>query len=101
MLKPKIKVNNKLRGSWGETKTTPGKRAVIQINVKKHKTDKFKKRYDLKTALADTIHHELMHAQHPKMHEKTVYKKTAKTMKFISKEKVNKLVAKLKQGKFE
>lgn len=96
MKKPIIKVNNRLKGDWGTTDTQKGKRAVIQINVKKHKQDPFKKRYTFKQALADTMTHELMHAKHPKMHERTVYKKTAKRMKNISKVDVEKLINKIK-----
>jgi len=95
MKKPIIKVNNRLKGDWGTTDTTPGKRPVIQINVKKHKADPFKKRYTLKQALADTMTHELMHAKHPRMTEKSVYKKTAKKMRSISKAEINKLVNKI------
>jgi len=65
--KKRIVVDNHLKGSFGETEITTGKPTVIKINVKKHKGDR--------AELADTIKHELMHAKHPKMHEKTVYKK--------------------------
>lgn len=68
--KPKVGVDNKMKGSYGETIIKKGQPPVIKINVKKHKGNR--------AELADTIKHELMHAKHPKMHEKTVYKKTGK-----------------------
>lgn len=43
----------------------------IEINVKAHRGDK--------RELASTIKHELMHVKHPKMTEKEIYKRTAKT----------------------
>lgn len=84
----KIGVDNKLKGSFGETIIEKGKPTVININVKKHKGDK--------AELADTIKHELMHAKHPKMHEKTVYKKVPKV---ISQSEQNKLISLLRMKK--
>jgi hypothetical protein len=98
--KPKIKVNNRLKGVFGQTITTPGKRAIVEINVKAHKNKVFKKSYTLKQSLADTVKHELDHALHPKKHEKTVYKDTVKFMKKASNKMVDKLVRQLKKGKF-
>ncbi len=83
--KPKMGVNNKLKGSYGETIISKGKPPVIKINVKKHKGDR--------KELADTIQHELMHAKHPKMHEKTVYKKTGKNISHAEQER---LISKLR-----
>lgn len=72
MQRKKIKVNNKLRDKlgtlYGETDTDTGK---IQINKKAHKGDK--------KELASTVKHEMLHAKHPKMLEKNVYKKSRKT----------------------
>ena len=65
----KIRVNNKIR-SYGQEDDRTGE---IQINVRKHKGDK--------KELADTIKHEVIHLHHPKMHEKTVYKKTKGEMR--------------------
>ena len=96
MKKPIIKVNNHLKGDWGTTDTPPGKRPLIQINLKKHKEDPFKKRYTYKQSVADTMVHELMHARHPRMTEKTVYKKTARKMRSVSKAEVEKLYNKIK-----
>lgn len=71
---------------YGETDT---KNKVIKINKKIHKTKPLhKRRYP---ELADSIYHEREHALHPKMHEKTVYKRTHKAMKTISKKESQKL----------
>lgn len=67
--KLKIKVDNKIR-AFGEEDDKTGQ---IKINVRKHKGDK--------AELADTIKHELIHLRSPKMHEKTVYKKTKGEMR--------------------
>lgn len=69
MLKRKIKINNHLK-AYGQEDDKTGQ---IEINVKKHKGNK--------AELADTIKHELLHQKHPKMHEKTVYKKTKGEMR--------------------
>lgn len=86
--KAKLGVNNKLKGSFGETTLEKGKAPIIHINVKKHKGNK--------AELADTIKHELMHAKHPNMHEKTVYKAMPKTM---STKEQNILILKLRMRK--
>lgn len=84
--KYKIGVNNKLKGALGQMDP---KTNVIEINVKKHKGDR--------AELASTIKHELMHVEHPKMTEKQVYKKTAKTK--IAPMEQDKLIAKLRNKK--
>lgn len=81
--KYKISVNNKLKGALGEMNPDTNE---IQINVKKHKGDK--------AELASTIKHELTHVKYPKMTEKEVYKRTAKTK--IPLQEQNQLLAKLK-----
>lgn len=58
----------------------------INLSHKKHKDKK---------ELASTIKHELMHIKHPKMWEKTVYKKTCK--KRITPSERVRLLAKLKK----
>lgn len=65
-------VRRKLKGSYGETDFIGNKAVRISVDVKKHKGDK--------KELADTIKHELMHAKHPKMQEKTVRKAMKKPM---------------------
>ncbi len=79
--KAKIVVNNHMR-AFGQTDT---KTKVVEINKKKHKGDK--------RELADTIKHELLHVKHPKMHEKTVYKKTKKEIPYAEQQR---LIAKLR-----
>lgn len=71
-MKYKISVNNKLKGSLGQMDPKTNK---IEINVRAHKR---RGRVD-KAELASTIKHEMMHVKHPKMTEKQVYKRTAKT----------------------
>ncbi len=85
--KSRMKVDNHLKGSYGETTISKNK-TVIKINVKKHKGNK--------AELADTIKHELLHAKHPKMHEKTVRKLTAAPM---SKGEQARLLLKFREGK--
>ncbi len=75
----KFKVNNKLRGAFGETDLNTG---TITINKKMHAAAKKNpKKYGLskkETTILNTIVHENMHVKHPKMHEKTVRKLTKK-----------------------
>ena len=89
-LKPIRKVNNHLKAVYGMTTTQNGKRPIIEINKKKHKTisnDKSLLKRD--RTLINTIVHEEMHAKHPKMHEKTVYKSTPRKVKNLTlKEKI-------------
>ena len=71
-------IDNKMK--WqGDTDT---EKKVIRINRKKSKK---------KSSVIDTITHEELHAKHPNMHEKTVYKKTKKLLKTMSAEKKHKL----------
>lgn len=86
--KAKISVDNKMKGSYGETDIQKGKKPVIRINVKKHKGNK--------SELADTIKHEMYHAKHPKATEKTTYKAMPKK---ISEAEQNRLIAKLRTKK--
>ena len=86
-MKAKIRIKNGLRDrigvKLGDSDTRTG---IIRINKKAHKKDK--------RELASTIKHELLHVKHPKMTEKNVYKKSAKTK--ISVGEQHKLLAKLK-----
>ena len=68
----KIVVNNKLRGDFGAMNPRTNK---VEVNLRAHK--KNGKIY--KAELASTIRHELLHVKHPKMTEKEVYKRSAKT----------------------
>ena len=81
--KYKRTVNNKLR-TQGETDTD---KHVIVVNKKKSKK---------KSSIIDTIVHEEMHAKHPRVHEKTVYKKTPKVVKKLSPKAKQKLYKRYK-----
>lgn len=65
----------------------------VEINVRAHRR---KGKVD-KAELASTIKHELMHVKHPKMTEKQVYKRTAKTK--IPYAEQQKLLSKLRNKK--
>ncbi len=82
----KIVINNKLRGDYGAMDPKTNK---IEVNVKAHKRDK--------AELASTVKHEMLHVAHPKMTEKQVYKRSAKTK--ISSEEQQKLLKKLRHKK--
>lgn len=86
--KYKIKINNKLKGDYGTEEN--GK---IEINLKAH----YKKGKLDRKELASTVKHEIMHAKHPKMTEKQVYKKTQKTKIPFSEQQ--KLISKLRNKK--
>lgn len=81
--KAKIVINNRLKGSFGAMNPKTNK---VEINVKSHKGDR--------AELASTIKHELLHVNKPKMTEKQVYKKSAKTK--IPEGEQLRLVAKLR-----
>lgn len=68
------KVDNKMRsmGMYDE------KTGIVKINKKMAKTANKHKRK--KREVLDTIQHETLHVQHPRMTEKTVYKKTPKLL---------------------
>ncbi len=61
------------------------KKKLIRINKSKSKK---------KSSVIDTIVHEEYHRKKPTMHEKTVYKKTKKTVKRLSPKTKRKLYAK-------
>ena len=86
--KGKIEVDNKIKGSYGETILKKGKPAVVKINVKKHKGNR--------AELADTIKHELYHVKHPNTKEKAVQKAMPKE---ISREEQDRLISKLRTKK--
>lgn len=81
--KAKITVNNRLKGTLGDMDPKTNR---IRINVRAHKGDR--------AELASTIKHELMHVRRPKLTEKQVYKRTAKTR--ISPAEQSRLIAKLR-----
>lgn len=78
-------MNNKLKGAYGQTSFYNDGSKKIEINKKRHKKIKSDTTIPKKSrTLVDTIVHEEMHAQHPKMHEKTVKKLTPKKVKKLS-----------------
>lgn len=89
MAKKSVKILNKKLGgrTLGKTEfNNKGKATKVTVDVKKHRGDK--------KELASTIKHELLHVKHPKMTEKEVYKKSAKTR--IKPKEERSLVSKLK-----
>lgn len=71
----KIKIDNKLKGAYGETDTT---KKVIKINKKLHKDKKYKRvkaNKDGTESLRNTIKHEKLHAKYPSLSEKAVRSK--------------------------
>ncbi len=92
--KPTITVNNKMKGAMGSINLNRQGKYVgkpkIEINLKAHKKNG---KLD-KSELASSIKHELTHAKHPKMPEKEVYKRTAKTK--ISPQEQTQLLSKLR-----
>lgn len=70
----KFKKDNKLRGAFGETDF---EKKTVRINKKMHKTARKTGKYDVPkkdSTLLNTIVHEKLHTQHPKMTEKSVRK---------------------------
>lgn len=85
------KVNNKLKGVFGQT-TYHERRATIEINKKRHKNKRALKEFPKKDrSMLNTIVHEELHAAHPKMHEKTVRKMARKRAARLSRKRKNKL----------
>lgn len=81
----KHKVNNKLRGAYGETDLD---KKVISVNKKKHKsmrTARITPNKDGTENMLTTMVHENIHASHPKMLEKTVRKLEKKAKKLSKK----------------
>lgn len=73
-----------MRGIFGETDDA---KRTISINKKLHKVKSgghLQKNADGTESLIGTIDHELIHAAHPKMHEKTVRKVAKKQVKRLS-----------------
>ena len=91
----KRKVNNKLRGAFGQTTYNEGGGAVIEINKKRHRDPRALKGFPKQDrSLINTIVHEELHANHPKMHEKTVRKMARKRVTGLSRKSKNKLYSK-------
>lgn len=91
----KLKTDNKMR-NYGDIDY---KKKIIRVNKKLSKKDPSHKRPVKKYAskypeVADSIYHELDHAQYPKKNEKQVYKDTSKAMKRMSSKQKAKLYKK-------
>lgn len=87
----KRRVNNKLRGAYGQTDF---EKRVIEVNKKAHK-DKKRARItpnkDGTESLIHTIVHEENHRKHPKKHERTVRREEKPMVKKLSKKQKKKL----------
>ncbi len=78
----KMKVDNKMRGAFGETDY---EEKTVRINKKRHKNKQALKEFAKKDqSLLNTIAHELKHVKHPKMTEKNVRKETRKDVHTMS-----------------
>lgn len=87
MPKYKYKVDNKMRGAYGEIDED---KHVIRINKKRHKSsrvERITKNKDGSESLLATIWHEEMHRKHPKMTEKDIRKGEKKVSSLSSKKK--------------
>lgn len=67
-----------------------------ETNLKKKEITINKPKAKAKGKLLETIYHETLHAKHPRMHEKTVYK-LEKRSKTLSRKEKSKLYAKINQ----
>lgn len=71
----KRKINNKLKGAFGQTTYNEDGSATVEVNKKRHKDPRALKTFPkADRPLINTMVHEELHAQHPKMHERTVRK---------------------------
>ena len=85
------KIDNKLRGAYGETDL---ERGVIRINKARHQNKKYKRinpNKDGSEKLYGTIYHEETHAKHPKLTEREVLKREKHFVKSGSKKQKAKL----------
>lgn len=82
-------VDNKMK-DYGETDE---KKKIVRIRKKPFKSKKWKK-----GEVLNTIVHEEMHVKHPKMKEKTVYKKTESKIKKMPRYFKNKQYAKYRKS---
>lgn len=92
-------VVGKVKGCYGETNTAT---KTVKINKAYHKSKgnhgpAVKKNKNGSANILDTEVHELMHKNHPKMHERTVRKKTPKKIKRMSKKAKEKVYEKFKK----
>lgn len=86
-------MDNKLSGVYGQTDLDTD---TITINKRAHtdsKRERINENPDGSESLIDTLVHETMHAQHPRMHERTVKKKTKDKLARMGKSERAKLYA--------
>lgn len=96
--KYKLSIDNGMRGIFGETDDA---KRTIKINKKLHAVKSgghLIKNKNGTEKLIGTITHELMHAQHPNMHERTVRKLSKKRLKTMSPKRKAKLYATVNRG---
>lgn len=94
----KLKIDNGMHGIFGETDS---RRRTIKINRKLHAVKSgghLIKNPNGTEKLIGTIAHEIMHAKHPNMHEKTVRKLSKKRVKTMSPRYKQKLYATARRG---
>ena len=95
MLKPKVVVDNKLRGAYAESDLDKG---TIRVNVKRH-FEKGYKRVNPTVGgdenLASTILHENLHFEHPNASESSVRKMEKSKFKKLSVARKKQLLATL------
>lgn len=92
----KYVVNNRMKGSYGFTDYN-NKRIVI--NKRRHKSAKAKRIHKLPNgneSLIDTLVHETIHKDHPRMTEKGVIKLARARLKRMSKSQKSKYYGKLR-----
>ena len=98
MKKWTYKKDNKLRGAYGETDY---KKKLVRINIKRHKKRKAGKIKDgiskKDATIINTLVHERLHVNHPKMHEDRIRKLTKFKLKRMSPKEKMKLYALLKR----
>lgn len=92
-----IIVSHKKTQKMGETHWNPALSKKKAVKVVIYKKAHYKKGKLDKAELASTVKHELLHVKNPKLTEKEVYKKTAKTK--ITPSEQTKLLAKLRTKK--
>lgn len=96
----KIKIDNRLRGAYGETDY---EKKIIRINKKRHKSTRHMRitpNKDGSEKLIATLHHEVNHVLHPKKREKTVRKEEKTFLKKgtqKAKKKLYSLISKTKK----
>lgn len=85
--------DNKLRGAYAETDFNTKK---VRVNVKAHRQDKKRTKKKKNALLLDTLVHEQMHIDHPRMREKTVRRKTKAKVPRMGKTAKRRMYNKLK-----